>query len=81
MVYDMTRGKLAVNVLDRNSHLAHKHHYVIRGTIVPNSDKTDYVPIKITVAIWLEGMDADYFVGVDSNSIKIFLNFSMKEVI
>lgn len=51
------------------------------GTIVPNSDKTDYVPIKITVAIWLEGMDADYFVGVDSNSIKIFLNFSMKEVI
>lgn len=51
------------------------------GTIIPNDDKTDYVPIKITVSIWLEGMDADYLVGTDSNHIKIFLNFSMKEVI
>lgn len=51
------------------------------GTIVPTEDKTDYVPIKITVSIWLEGMDADYLVGTDSNHIKIFLSFSMKEVI
>lgn len=51
------------------------------GTIVPNSENTDYVPIKVTVSIWLEGMDADYLVGTDSNHIKIFLNFKMKEVI
>lgn len=51
------------------------------GTIVPNSDKTDYEIVKITVSIWLEGMDADYFVGVDTKSIKIYLNFKMKEVI
>lgn len=51
------------------------------GRILPNAGNTDYEPIKITVFIWLEGYDADYFAGVSTNKIKIYLSFTMREVI
>lgn len=54
---------------------------VVFGRCVPNETKTDYEAIKITVVIWIEGYDADYFVGVDNTNAKFFLNFKMKEVI
>ena len=40
-----------------------------------NEDNTGYNDIKITVSIWLEGYDADYFIGIDIKSIKMYLNF------
>lgn len=51
------------------------------GRILPNADNTEYEPIKITVFIWLEGYDADYFAGINTNKIKIYLSFTMREVI
>ena len=46
---------------------------------VANSEKTKYNDIHITVSLWLEGYDADYFVGVSVKNIKIFLNFEKLE--
>jgi hypothetical protein len=49
------------------------------NTIISNfeikEDKTGYEDIKVTVTLWLEGYDADYFVGIDIKSIKMYLNF------
>lgn len=49
------------------------------STFVANSEKTSYNDIKITVSIWLEGYDADYFVGVSVKNIKVYLNFEKQE--
>lgn len=49
------------------------------SNFVANSEKTKYNDIHITVSIWLEGYDADYFVGVSVKNIKIFLNFEKLE--
>jgi hypothetical protein len=43
-----------------------------------NDEKTKYNDIHITVSLWLEGYDADYFVGVDVKKIKMYLNFEKK---
>ena len=45
------------------------------GVFKPNEDKSSYNDIKITVSIWLEGYDADYFAGIDTSSVRVFLNF------
>jgi hypothetical protein len=48
-------------------------------TIISNfnvkEDNTGYEDIKLTLSLWLEGYDADYFVGVDIKNIKMYLNF------
>ncbi|MBE6137888.1 MAG: hypothetical protein E7176_05780 [Erysipelotrichaceae bacterium] len=54
---------------------------VVFGTCVPNATNTDYEAIKLTVCIWIEGYDADYFVGVDNDIASFYLSFKMKEVI
>ena len=46
------------------------------GRFIPNETNTKYSDVKITVYIWLEGYDADYFLGINSEDIKIFLNFT-----
>ncbi len=38
-----------------------------------------YNDIKLTVSLWLEGMDADYISGVYDRSVSMFLNFCIKE--
>lgn len=48
----------------------------VLGRFIPNENNTKYSDVKITVYVWLEGYDADYFVGVNSEDIKIFLNFT-----
>lgn len=50
------------------------------GQVVPNADGTDYVPIKITVSVWLEGFDADYIIGISNTSFKMMFNFCMEEI-
>lgn len=50
------------------------------GKIVPNGDNTDYLPVKITVYIWLEGYDADYILGISNTNLKMMLNFCVEEV-
>ena len=39
-----------------------------------------YNNVKATFYIWLDGYDADYIEGVDTNSIRFFLNFTKVEV-
>jgi hypothetical protein len=39
-----------------------------------------YNKVKATFYIWLDGYDADYIEGVDTNSIRFFLNFTKVEV-
>ena len=50
------------------------------GTIISNFKTNDTVTgfedLKLTVSIWLEGYDADYFIGIDMKNIKMYLNFS-----
>ena len=48
----------------------------VLGRFIPNEDNTKYSDVHITVYIWLEGYDADYFVGISSEDISIFLNFT-----
>ena len=38
-----------------------------------------YNDIKLTVSLWLEGMDADYISGIYDTSITMFLNFCIKK--
>ena len=38
-----------------------------------------YNDIKLTVSLWLEGMDADYISGIYDTSISMFLNFCIKK--
>lgn len=54
---------------------------IVFGTCKPNQTNTDYEAIKVTVCIWIEGYDADYFVGVDNDIASFYLSFKMKEVI
>lgn len=51
------------------------------GTCIPNETNTDYEPIKLTICIWMEGYDADYFIGIDNEIASLYLSFKMKEVI
>ncbi len=49
------------------------------GVIAPNQSSTDYIPVKLTISVWLEGFDADYIIGVKNNSLKMYLNFFAEE--
>ncbi len=44
-------------------------------------DKEDYLPLKISVTIWLEGWDADYFLESDNglSEFGIYLKFELNE--
>lgn len=37
----------------------------------------DYNTIKLTVCVWLEGWDADYFMGIPSGKVKVKLGFTI----
>ena len=45
-------------------------------------DGNDYLPLKISVTIWLEGWDADYFLESDNglSEFEIYLKFELNEV-
>ena len=45
-----------------------------------NSDKNEYNVIKLEMYIWLEGWDADYFIGIPENTtITCNFEFQIKE--
>jgi hypothetical protein len=48
------------------------------GTFTRDSDG-NYNDVKITVYIWLDGYDADYLEGVNTESVHFFLNFTKVE--
>ena len=52
------------------------------NTIISNfdvkEDNTGYKDIKLTVYVWLEGYDADYFLGISVKNISMLLNFEKK---
>lgn len=48
------------------------------GEFVRDSEG-NYNDVKITVYIWLEGYDADYLEGVNTESVHFFLNFTKVE--
>lgn len=51
------------------------------GKFIYDEDKKAYNDVKITVYVWLEGWDADYFLGTSVNSrrLSINLDFEYKE--
>lgn len=50
------------------------------GDFKYNETKNDYNVIKLEIYIWLEGWDADYFVGVPNDTtIRVDLGFEIKE--
>ena len=63
----------AFNTKDRDTLLNTKF-----GRFEYSADKTEYNKVKLEVYIWLEGWDADYFVGIPENtSINVTLEFGL----
>ena len=44
-----------------------------------SSTDKDYNTVKLSVMIWLEGWDADYFVGINNKAIKVKLGFEIEK--
>lgn len=44
------------------------------------NENNSFNNVKITVYVWLEGMDADYIIGCTDTNLKMVLNFCVKEV-
>lgn len=48
------------------------------GVFTKNDDNV-YNTIKITISVWLEGMDGDYIIGCTNTSLSMLLNFCVKK--
>lgn len=48
------------------------------GVFTKNDDNL-YNTIKITISVWLEGMDGDYIIGCTNSSLSMLLNFCVKK--
>ena len=49
------------------------------GQLVFDNQNNKYNVIKTTIYVWLDGWDADYFMGVPTDNVKINLEFSLIE--
>lgn len=48
------------------------------GVFTKNDDNL-YNTIKLTISVWLEGMDGDYIIGCTDTSLSMLLNFCVKK--
>lgn len=48
------------------------------GVFTKNDDNV-YNTVKITISVWLEGMDGDYIIGCTNTSLSMLLNFCVKK--
>lgn len=48
------------------------------GVFTKNDDNL-YNTVKITISVWLEGMDGDYIIGCTNTSLSMLLNFCVKK--
>ena len=48
------------------------------GTFMYSEQEKDYNVIRVTVYVWLEGWDADYFAGVPATNVRIKLGFILE---
>ncbi len=54
-----------------------KFENTVFGDFSYSNEAKDYNAIKLTVFVWLEGWDADYFMGVPASKIKVKLGFTI----
>ena len=70
--------KLLHNISDKVETKKNFEDKISFGTFVKKDDGT-YNNLKATFYIWLDGYDADYLEGVNTDSISFFLNFTKVE--
>jgi hypothetical protein len=49
------------------------------GSFEYDTESGDYNVVKLTVMIYLDGWDADYFMGINATDLDIRLGFEIKE--
>ena len=51
----------------------------VLATFTWDGDRNEYNVVKMSVMLWLEGWDADYFVGLRETAISVKLGFEIEE--
>lgn len=67
--------------VDNNGQLDTKSNYTdtVLGTFTYNSTSKNYNVVKLSVMVWLEGWDADYFAGITDATVAVKLGFEIVE--
>lgn len=70
-----------VDGVEDNGQLNTKHEYTntVLGKFTYDSNTNDYNIVKMSVMVWLEGWDADYFAGISDASVGVKLGFEIVE--
>ena len=67
--------------VEDNGQLDTKNSYTdtVLGTFTYNSTSKNYNVVKLSVMVWLEGWDADYFAGIKDATVAVKLGFEIVE--